>query len=411
MVGKRWGRIPVRFHAMGIIALSGLAVAWMYGGSGGASRARSGEILQVHRGDYSARILLTGTLKAMRAEEITVPRIPNWMTKIRWMVADGTLVQKGQKILELDDSAFAGDLEDKKLNAQQISDQIQQQEALLGSQLLEKANATEEKRIAVEKARIAAAVPIELQPRRDYDQHQLDLARAQTDHAKSAEELDAFKVTSQADIELRKIELRKALREIRIAEEAVRAMTISAPRSGIAEVGRNLWEDRKFQVGDSAWSGIEVMRIPDLSKMTVEAKLYDVDDGRIAPQLRCYCTLDTFPREAIPGVIASVTPIARESGRNPLLRSFRVLIELVASDPVRMRPGMSVKVEVPSPPRAGVLMVPRAALDLASSPPRARLASGGWAEVQIGSCAAMDCVLEGGLGEGTRLGKASGAEP
>ena len=43
------------------------------------------------------------------------------------------------------------------------------------------------------------------------------------------------------------------------------------------------WEGRKFQEGDSPWVGLTVMRIPELSKMRVLAKLMDVDDGRLAP--------------------------------------------------------------------------------------------------------------------------------
>ena len=406
---KRGAKVPLAMShtAIQLAIVFFFLLLFSYCRSGGGGRGGTGE-LEVHRGTFRSKMLLTGTLKAVKAEQIVVPRNPTWMTKIRWMVPDGSLVKSGQKILDLDDSAFSGDLEEKKLNAQEIADQIDQQAATLKSQILEKEYLVEEKRIGVEKAKISAAIPAELQPRRDYEQYQLALAGANSEYDKAVEDLKALKVSAGAQVNLRKIELEKARREIRKADEAVRTMTISAPKDGIAEVGEHPWEGRKFQVGDSAWVGMTVISIPDLSKMMIEAKLYDVDDGRIAPQLKCSCTMDTFPKEPIPGVITSVTPIARETERNPLMRSFRVAIDLSRSDPEKMRPGMSVKVEVPGPEIKDALLIPRASIDFSASPTRALLAGGGWAEVKVGACGSLDCILESGLSDGTGLGRLAG---
>jgi multidrug efflux pump subunit AcrA (membrane-fusion protein) len=80
-----------------------------------------------------------------------------------------------------------------------------------------------------------------------------------------------------------------------------------------------------------------------------------------------------------------------------------------------MRPGMSVRVEVLGPEVKGALLIPRAALDFGASAaaaasigsaggrPRALLASGGAVPVKLGACTALECVVESGLTEGTRL--------
>jgi hypothetical protein len=64
---------------------------------------------------------------------------------------------------------------------------------------------------------------------------------------------------------------------------------------------------------------------------------------------------------------------------------------------------MSVKVEVLGPETPQALLVPRAALDFSSDPPRALLADGTTIEVRLGPCEATVCVVEEGLAEGTRL--------
>ncbi|MBZ5640088.1 MAG: HlyD family efflux transporter periplasmic adaptor subunit, partial [Acidobacteriia bacterium] len=163
------------------------------------------------------------------------------------------------------------------------------------------------------------------------------------------------------------------------------------------------WEDRKFQVGDTVFAGWNVMRIPDLSAMRVEAQLPDVDDGRIAVGMPAKCTLDTYPEVAFPGKVVELTPVAQAPPGQSLRRAFHVRIDLEKTDPRTMRPGMSVKVEVEALKLAGALLVPRAALDPAASPPKALLESGGESEVRLGPCNAETCVVEGGLAEGTRL--------
>jgi multidrug efflux pump subunit AcrA (membrane-fusion protein) len=163
------------------------------------------------------------------------------------------------------------------------------------------------------------------------------------------------------------------------------------------------FEGRKFQVGDSIWSGMPVATIPELSSMMVQANLSDVDDGRIAPGSEVLCTLDAYPSTPYRGRVIDISPVARESRRSPLLRFFPVRIALEKTDPRRMRPGMSVRVEVLGPETRDALLAPRQALDFDGREPRALLASGGSAPVKLGPCSASECVVESGLSEGTRL--------
>jgi multidrug efflux pump subunit AcrA (membrane-fusion protein) len=89
--------------------------------------------------------------------------------------------------------------------------------------------------------------------------------------------------------------------------------------------------------------------------------------------------------------------------RRSLRRAYEVKVELDGADAERMRPGMSVKVEVLPPPRENVLLAPRAGLDWSQGAPRALLAAGGEAEVKLGPCNAEVCVVESGVQEGDRL--------
>jgi multidrug efflux pump subunit AcrA (membrane-fusion protein) len=260
-------------------------------------------------------------------------------------------------------------------------------------------------RSAQEQAKILAEVPKDILPLREYQERQLALKRAETDLAKAEEALATQEKVSAADVQVQKISLEKSQRNIRNAEEAIDALTLKAPRAGMVLVGQHPFEGRKFQIGDSVWTGMPVASLPELSSMVVEASLSDVDDGRIAAGSEVLCTLDAYPSTTYRGRVVGISPVARESQRSPLLRYFPVRIALAAADPRRMRPGMSVRVEVLGPETRGALLVPRAALDFAdrAGSPRALLASGGSAAVKLGACSASECVVESGLAEGTRL--------
>ena len=180
-------------------------------------------------------------------------------------------------------------------------------------------------------------------------------------------------------------------------------MVLKSPRDGILVVADHPWEGRKIQLGDSVWVGLPVVSLPDLNLMQVEAKLSDVDDGRIGAGLPVLCVLDAYPERTYPGRIQEITPVAQEEAGRSLRRAYNVRIALDASDAERMRPGMSVKIEVHPAAREGVLMAPRAGLDLSGARPRARLASGELVDVTLGVCNPETCIIEVGVDDGARL--------
>lgn len=332
-----------------------------------------------------------------------MPRTNAFQLTIRWMAADGTLVKAGDPVVSFDNSQFASDLEEKRLSASQAGSDLATAEAQLKTTESERRFNVAKARSEVEKAKLAASVPKELLALREYQERQLALKRAQSELAKAEEVLATESKVSSTGVQIQKITLEKSRREIRTAEESIDALNLKAPRDGMVLVGSHPFEGRKFQVGDSVWPGMPVATLPDLSSMMVEASLSDVDDGRIAQGSEVVCTLDAYPTTIYRGHVVDISPVARESRRSPLLRYFPVRIALDRADPRRMRPGMSVRVEVLGQETKDALVVPRVALDFSGGKPRALLAAGGTAPVRLGPCSADECVVESGLAEGTRL--------
>ena len=363
---------------------------------------------RIRRGALRQLLLLEGSLRAVVGVQVIVPKTSSREVTIRWLAEDGAAVRQGDRLVELDTSVIASQLDDKLTARLQAINELAAKRAEVLGEAEVKSFAAARARVALEKAKLAASVPVEISSRKLFKDAQLQQVQAQTQYDKAMADAGSYEHASDSELEVLRIDVATAEREVAEAERAIETMALRATRDGIAVVGQNRREDRKFQVGDVAWVGAEVMEIPDLSEMMVEARLSDVDDGKIVPGMRVVATLDAYPASPVGGAIRSISPVAHEAGRRSLQRHFRVMIDLDESNPEIMRPGMSVKIEVESVDIDDALLVPRSALmfgdvdaEIASDAVEVLLADGSRAAVRIGACGAFDCVLLEGPAAGT----------
>lgn len=371
--------------------------------SGYSESASPREELFVHRGDFRSEVMLSGELEAARGELLSVPPLPSWQTAIKWIAEDGAAVKAGDPVVELDNSALTTDLDSKRQSAMQATQELQQRESEWTADLEQKELEVEKKKSELDKAVLDSTVPRELLSGRSYEEKQNALRRTTTEHEKAADVLRARRTAIAAERENLLLNIAKTQRAIEIAESAIDALVLRAPKDGIVVVKDHQWEGRKLQSGDPVWVGFPIALLPDLGTIRVNAGLADVDDGKIVAGMPVAVTLDGYPDRQFSGRIAAISAVAQESRRQSLRRHFEVLVALDRLDPARMRPGLSARVVVRREARPAMLLAPRAAIDFTAATPRVRLASGEMKDVKVGACNAQECVVDG-LEEGTRLG-------
>ena len=149
-------------------------------GDGGVTRAAAvADELVVRRDAFQQRWLLTGELQAVLADKIGVPRTPSWQMPIRWLADGGIAVNAGDKVLELDNSQFSGELEQKRLAADSSFNELMRKQADVAVQIADSRFQVEQRRIQLEKARLEADVPEQLRSRREHQEKQLAQAQAE----------------------------------------------------------------------------------------------------------------------------------------------------------------------------------------------------------------------------------------
>jgi len=360
------------------------------------------EQLRVRRGAFVHEVFLSGELEAGRGELLAVPPLPSWQTAIKWIADDGAAVKTNDPVVELDNTALTTDLDSKRQAAMQAAQELQQKESEWKADLEQKELEVEKKKSDLDKALLEAKVPKELLSGRAFEEKQTALRRAVTEHEKAVDTLRARRTAVTSERQNLLLNIDKTQREIFIAERAIEALVLRAPRDGIVVIKDHPWEGRKLQSGDQVWVGFPIALLPDLSTLRVNAALADVDDGKIAPGMPVTVTLDGYPDQQFSGRIAAISAVAQESRRQSLRRHFEVLVALDKLDPSRMRPGLSARIVVRRETRPSALLAPRAALDLSGKTPRAKVGDE-LRDVKLGPCNALDCVVVSGLEEGARL--------
>ncbi|MCA9704720.1 MAG: efflux RND transporter periplasmic adaptor subunit [Myxococcales bacterium] len=367
-------------------------------------------VLRALRSHPVPLLVLTGELEAAESDDLLAPKTEGWGISIRWLVEDGAAVRKGDKLVELDNTAILETISDLDLAVTQAAIELTSQRATSEVTLEDKRFEVQSQQAALAKAELDAGVAPQLVSRREYQQFQLAVRTAKTALATAKDDLEAAKKGARLEEEVKRIALQKAERKLQSAEEQIHALMLAAPRDGVVVVGTHPWEGRKLQLGDTVWPGLTVAKLPDLSSMIVEAVVSDVDDGRVRAGMQATCVVDAYPDRPLEGRVLSVSPVAREPEHQSQRRFFSVVVELPPTDIENLRPGLSAKVDVAVAEHADALLAPRAALDVSTDPARAWRATGEAVEVELGACDAQRCVVLAGLEEGERLQRSPSEE-
>ena len=340
-LGSR-ARARLRFWAGFLLFLSVAA-----GASYGVYRYRQSQPAEVlpsapaRRGDFLVLIRCRGELQAERSVSVYTPMVPN--LRIAWMTPPGQSVKEGEAIVKFDSSSAEQTLMQKDAALRQAQATLDQ--ALAQSKITSEQDNTDlaDANFTVERARLEASkqeIVSRLQgesSKIDYgvSQQKLKVQEATVDlHATS----DASKIASltrQRD---------QAQSDVDITKARIAQMELKSPISGFLIFNSNYsqgWMNAKpFKVGDNVYAGMVLAEMPDLTTLRMDAKVEEIDRGRIAPNQEVKVRVDSLPELALKATIRQISLLAEASNEFPPVRNFRAYAAIPNPDP-RLRPGMN----------------------------------------------------------------------
>lgn len=316
---------------------------------------------EVRPGRFLREVEARGVLKAVQATPIVVPPQSRRSQKVAFLAADGSLLKKGDVVVEFDPydaQREAADGESDLAAARARIDKAQADGRKTRSSI------TIDRELA--RGDLSRAEQFKLTDETLYSRNQIiesrlsrELAATQLDVA--GKRLAASGRLSAADRALGEIDAAKANLKLDRARQSLGALRVRAPHDGLLVLERN-WRGETTFVGDTLWPGQKVATLPELSQLEAKVFVLEADGAGLRPGLSARLAIEGRPGELHQARVARVEPLAKTTGWQSPVRYFEATLSLARTDPAIMKPGQRVRAVLLLEQADGVLAVPRGAV-------------------------------------------------
>jgi hypothetical protein len=313
----------------------------------------------VKKGDFEIVVYTTGELEAKSSLNINGPEglrsVNIFQVKITDIIAEGTLVKKGDYIAGLDKAELGNKLKDASSELQKNQSQYNQTQLDTALQLRQARDemvnqeyTLKEKQIALEQSIYEPPATIR-QIQLEYDKSKRGLEQATKNYELKRNQLIAKMQEAGASLEQSQTHFDRLT-------SLLKEFTITAPESGMVIYQRE-WNGKKRSVGSTigVWDPT-VATLPDLSVMSSKTYVNEVDIRKIQLKQTVEVTLDAYPEKKLTGTVVSVANVGEQSPKNDS-KVFEVVIRINEKD-TTLRPAMTTGNRILVNKLSGVFSIP-----------------------------------------------------
>lgn len=165
-------------------------------------------------------------------------------------------------------------------------------------------------------------------------------------------ELKSKTKSFEAGVDAAKANVQRARRGLAQQERKLRQGVQLAPKAGLV-VYANIGEGasaKRIEVGMVPFEGMDLMYLPDVSSMLVDAEISEVDLSRVRIGLPVEIELDAYPDVPFKGEVATIGDLAKRkiskiTGNATGAKVFDVVIKMLGRD-VRLKPGLTATIDI-----------------------------------------------------------------
>src|SRR3954452_15828000 len=364
-------------------------------------------VARVRRADFVVSVRVRGDIKSSRSTILKAPQVPG--LRITRLAPNGRPVAKGDVVAEFDGVGQEQMVIARSTNVQAVEGDIVQLKATQKMNDEQDAMSKMSAEYALERAKLDAS-KAQVLSAIDGEKYRIGVGVSEGSLQQVKAQINAHVVGNEADLGRIGQRKDKAQRDLATAQKYLSLMQLRAPTDGVVNVLPNFraqgtfgQSQPPFKEGDNAWTGAEIVEIPDLSQLYIDVRLEEVDRGRIQLGQAVKLRVDAIPDREFTAELDYVSPIAAlvfKGGSTPE-KTFPARATLKALDP-RLRPGMSASAEIVIERQPNQLLIPtRASFDKDGKPAV-------WVQIgknfvarpiQIGKRNDDDLVVTGGLKE------------
>jgi len=328
------------------------------------------------RGDLRMDVFATGEIRASHMETMTAPPIGGGSLEITHLLHTGTVVKKGDLVMEFDPSEQKYKLDQNRSELLQADQEITKAKADAAVTAAQDKVALLKARFDVRRAELDVQKN-ELVSTIDARKNDLTLEGAKRVLAELEQDIKSRKASGLAAIALAEEKRNKAKLAMDQAQQNIDKMRVSAPMDGLIALEKN---ERaaggfffggmtlpEYRQGDQVDPGSTVGRVIDPREMELGAKVGELDRNNIKEGQTVDIELDALPGSVLHGTVKSLGGMnQRRFWEADTFAKFDITIALTGKDS-RLRPGLTARVTIHGEPRKDVLYLPRQAVVLKES--------------------------------------------
>jgi HlyD family secretion protein len=298
--------------------------------------------VEVTQGNFEINVYTTGELEAKNSVKIAGPQqmqsMGIYQVKIQDLIAEGTVVKKGDYIGSLDKTDLAGKLKDAYNEVQKYQSQLDQAKLDTALQLRQMRDemvnlefGLKEKEITLEQSAYEPPATIK-QVQLDLDKSKRTLEQTKKNYVIKRSQL----IAKVQEVAVSLVQMQDKMDRLTTLEAS---FTINAPEGGMLIYDKE-WNGQKKIAGStiSAWDPT-VATLPDLTMMLSKTYVNEVDIRKIKVDQVVNITLDAYPEKKLTGTVSTVANVGEQSPKNDS-KVFEVVIKVKEKD-TTLRPAMT----------------------------------------------------------------------
>ena len=323
---------------------------------------------------------------------LSAPPIGGGILQITRLLRGGTVVKKGDLVLEFDPSELEYKAEQSRSELLQAEQEITKAKADAAVQAAQDKVALLKARFDVRRAELEVGKN-ELVSSIDAKKNDLALEQAKRTLAQLEQDIHSHAASGQATIQLALEKSNKARLAMTQAHESIERMKVPSPMDGLVAIEKNIdstggmfWGGMSlpdYREGDQVQAGNNIARLVDPSDMEVAAKINERERGNVTVGQRVDVSFDALPGQLFPGKVKTVGGIAAKNfWEDASTGSFEIVVQLSALSS-ELHAGMTAQIIVFGDRQRNIIYMPQQALFLKDGKHVAYVKKGGAFEGQV----------------------------
>jgi multidrug resistance efflux pump len=266
-----------------------------------------------------------------------------WEMRIIGLAENGTMVNKGDSIIQVDPSEVNKNIIDRETN---LETQLANLEKLLvtnSNQIsdLEAKIKNENAAFNLKKVELESSL-FETERRRAIKQ--LEFKQAELNLAKEKRKLELAKIVQENDIKIQNIRIQQIRNDLDQFYNILPALTVRSSVAGVFQRGKNMRTGQPLTAGDMAITGYSMGNVPELKWMKVNTFINENDFLKLHVGQKVTVRLDALPELKFNGEVAYIGKLCRLKEEKSKQKGFDVEVKMLEPDE-RLKPGMTVSCE------------------------------------------------------------------